>query len=274
MKPFLGLIIAFFTFTSFTLGASGTAELPTISMEGMHIDIVGSDDTQSLENYTQKLAHEGAIIREFEWKDLRHYSSEDTDIILLGSRYFSKEINGISAFLPKMLDAVQQGAKLILFNNFISFPDSEPPQSWTGAKLTTVMPFHSDAEPVLPINKILDSLSGNFVIPDFNTLHPTEISFENYLFHEFADSNEANSLLPILQEIVKEDPIPAFGWIKPTEGNWTIHLQAKSTADEWQPILIEQKYGEGSIILTTLFTDRMAANHPAADSFIRLLMTR
>ena len=103
-------------------------------------------------------------------------------LLIVGSRFSEKTINGLSAYGPKIVQAVREnGLGFLSLNNYIFFKDGTTPEKWTQVQLRSVLPRHSD-DPREPIyQKLYRIFDEHLATAPFNIANPAKTEFTDFL---------------------------------------------------------------------------------------------
>ena len=219
------------------------------------------------------------------WNQLQTEDLAAYDALVVGSRFSEKTINGLSAYGPKILQAVREnGLGFLSLNNYIYFKDGAPPEKWTQVKIRSVLPKHSD-DPREPIyQKLYRVFDDHLATAPFNIANPANTEFTDFLGADYravpprtiyADPIPlGNTLEPIFSEYLGTATLPAFGYIGNVNyEHWQVILEGDFRGTP-QAVMLGAFDGNGRVVLSTLFLDHEAAvsnNDAAQKMYIELL---
>jgi hypothetical protein len=219
------------------------------------------------------------------WNQLETEDLTTYNALVVGSRFSDKTTNGLSAYGPKIVQAVREnGLGFLSLNNYIFFKDGITPEKWTQVQLRSVLPRHSD-DPREPIyQKLYRIFDECLTTAPFNITSPAKTEFTDFLGANYravppraiykGDVTLGKTLETIFPEYLKTATFPAFGYI----GNvnyerWQVVVEGEFRGTP-QAVLLAMVDGKGRVALSTLFLDHdvaVAKNEAAKNVYIELL---
>lgn len=219
------------------------------------------------------------------WKQLETEDLTTYDALVVGSRFSDKTVNGVSAYGPKIVEAVREhGLGFLSLNNYMFFKDGRIPDKWTRAKLRSLIPRHSDDPRFSVYEKMYRMFDECLATAPFNFQNPANTEFMDFIGSEYraippraidqGGVTLGTSLQPLLPDFINTAELPAFGYIGNIDRHhWQVVLDAKFRGTP-QAILIATEEGKGRVALSTLFLDHDVAiskNEAAQKMYIELL---
>ena len=217
---------------------------------------------------------------QLETEDLTIYNA-----LIVGSRFSDKTINGLSAYGPKILQAVREnGLGFLSLNNYVFFKDGTTPAKWTQVQFRSVLPKHSD-DPREPIyQKLYRVFDEQLATAPFNITSPTKTEFTDFLganYRAVPPRTIYANPIPLgktletsFPEYLKTAPLPAFGYIgNVNHEHWQVILEGEFRGTP-QAVMLGAWEGKGRVILSTLFLDHdvaVAKNDAAKNMYIETL---
>lgn len=219
------------------------------------------------------------------WNQLETEDLTTYNALVVGSRFSDKTINGLSAYGPKILQAVREnGLGFLSLNNYVFFKDGTTPEKWTQVQLRSVLPKHSD-EPREPIyQKLYRVFDEHLATAPFNIANPGKTEFTDFLGVSYRAvpprtiySNPiplGKALETIFPEYLKTATLPAFGYIGNVNyEHWQVILEGEFRGTP-QAVMLGAWEGKGRVILSTLFLDHdvaVAPNEAAKNVYVEVL---
>jgi hypothetical protein len=219
------------------------------------------------------------------WNQLETEDLATYNALVVGSRFSDKTINGLSAYGPKIVQAVREnGLGFLSLNNYIFFKDGTIPAKWTQVQLRSVLPRHSD-DPREPIyQKLYRVFDEKLATAPFNIANPAKTEFTDFLGANYravpARTIYTNpiplgkTLETIFPEYLKTAMLPAFGYIGNVNyEHWQVVIEGEFRGTP-QAVLLATVDGKGRIALSTMFLDHdvaVAKNEAAKNVYIELL---
>jgi hypothetical protein len=268
-------LLSLFCLAALTAWAGGSPDLPDFGGRIPEILLVENTESEADSLAMDNLSEYQTLnYHSIGWKEIKNLDLGDYDLILIPSRMYKKDINGISAYMDRILKAVEEeGTGLLILNNYLNFKDSDVPESWNQADLIKVMPLHSDETPLLPFAKVFHSIDGELEAPSFNTLYPDRDEFSSFVAEHLESVDGSDLLTPYLSSYNKvlKDRLPAFGWFE-CGTSWRVLVEAETQGKRNRSVLIEREFGKGRILLSTLFTDAdVLADRKAVPFYLALI---
>ena len=245
-------------------------------------DVDVKAETQVFEILKEAFPMEVNVIawNQLETEDLTTYNA-----LIVGSRFSEKTINGLSAYGPKIAQAVREnGLGFLSLNNYIFFKDGVAPEKWTQVQLRSVLPRHSD-DPREPIyQKLYRIFDEHLATAPFNIANPAKTEFTDFLGANYRAvpprTIYANpiplgkTLEPILPDYLNTAALPAFGYIGNVNyEHWQLIIEAEFRGTP-QAVMLAALDGKGRIVLSTMFFDHdvaAAKNEAAKKVYLEVL---
>jgi hypothetical protein len=223
-------------------------------------------------------------VTEILWNQLEAEDLTAYDALIVGSRLSEKTTNGVSAYGPKIVEAVEQGLGFLSLNSYVFFKDGRIPDRWTQAKLRSLIPRHSDDPRFSVYERMYRIFDGCLAAPPLNFQNPDKTEFTDFIGTEYRAIPPRGidqggvilgaNLEPLVPDFVATAELPTFGYIGNVDRHhWQVVLEAEFRGTP-QAIMLAAQEGQGRVVLSTLFLDHdivISQNETAKTMYVELL---